>query len=77
MIILCQVVQIYERVVALRNVFLLNILRVNQWDLTKFGTYTDIDEISVGIDMRQFSQQNITELWPLTQFRISFRLNKY
>ena len=55
--------------------FPLNILSLNRWNLTKFSICVEIDEINVVIDNAYFFFKLITELWPLTQARISFPFN--
>ena len=42
----------------IRILFLLNILGMNGWNLTKFIMCIDIDEILVGIIMRKIAQIN-------------------
>ena len=41
-----------------RILYLLNILRTNRWNLTKFCMYIDTESILVGIVTHQFSQIN-------------------
>ena len=54
---MCQFVQIFKRVMALDSIlFPLNISRMNEWNLTKFGICIHIDEISVWIVMLKIVQ---------------------
>ena len=56
-------------------VFLLNILRMNGQNLTKFCIHIIIDKIYVGIVKHHFFTNIARELLPLIDVRISFLLN--
>ena len=52
---LCQFLKELWPLTCVRISYLLNILRMNGWYLTKFSIYIDISEINVGIAMLKIS----------------------